>query len=129
MIGDEWQQLLEQKRSGSQGKPKQVFGPICTGDKVIANGLIDEYREVWSKLIGVEMEAGGTASAAFQAANSPGFFMIRGVSDLADRAKDSSDVMSWRAYACDVAASYAIALLRSGPVPASPRPETSANPQ
>jgi len=129
VIGDKWQQLLEQERPGGRGKPTQVFGPICTGDKVIANGLIDAYREVWSKLIGVEMEAGGTASAAFQAANSPGFFMIRGVSDLADGAKDSSDVMSWRAYACDIAASYAVALLRSGPVPASPRPGTSANPQ
>ena len=95
VLGDEWQQLLAQKRPG-RGKPRQHFGPICTGDKVIANGLIDEYREVWSKLIGVEMEAGGTASAAFQAANSPGFFMIRGVSDLADGKKDSSDVAKWR---------------------------------
>ncbi len=129
MIGDAWQQLLEQKRPGGRGKPKLLFGPICTGDKVIANGLIDEYREVWSKMIGVEMEAGGTAGAAFQAANTPGFFMIRGASDLADGAKDSSDVMSWRAYACDVAAAYTVALLRSGPVPTSQRAEATANPR
>jgi nucleoside phosphorylase len=84
---------------------------------VIANDLLDDYREVWAKLIGVEMEAGGTASAAFQAANTPGFFMVRGVSDLADAAKDADEVQQWRAYACDVAAAYAIGLLRSGPIP------------
>jgi hypothetical protein len=41
------------------------------------------------------------------------FFMVRGVSDLADRAKGDD----WRHYACDVAATYAVALLDSGPVP------------
>ena len=105
-----------------------MFGPICTGDKVIANGLIDEYREVWSQLLGVEMEARGTASAAFQAANSPGFFMIRGVPDLADGGRRIRPTCSsWREYACDAAASYAVAAtLRSGPVPPSQRrPETS----
>ena len=40
-------------------------------------------------LIGVEMEAGGVASAAFQAASRPGFFMVRGVSDVADPDKDA----------------------------------------
>ena len=84
---------------------------------MIANGLCDDYRDVWAKLVGVEMEAGGTASAAFQAANNPGFFMVRGVSDLADAAKDSDAVDRWRAYACEVAAAYAIGLLRSGPIP------------
>jgi nucleoside phosphorylase/CHAT domain-containing protein len=128
VLGDGWQNLIAQKRPG-RGKPRQHIGPICTGDKVIANGLIGDYREVWSKLIGVEMEAGGTASAAFQAADSPGFFMIRGVSDLADGRKDTSVVAKWRAYACDVAASYAVALLQSGPVPAVPKQETSESPR
>ena len=43
--------------------------------------------------------------------------MVRGVSDLADAAKDSDAVDRWRAYACEVAAAYAIGLLRSGPIP------------
>ncbi len=121
-LGDEWQQFIEHERP-DLGKPKLHFGPICTGDKVFANGLMDEHREVWSKLIGVEMEAGGAASAAYQAANSIGFFMIRSVSDLADAAKDSSEVVSWRAYACEVAALYLIALLRSGPIPPALSPD------
>jgi nucleoside phosphorylase len=114
--GDGWQRLVTGMRPEA-GTPRRHIGAICTGDKVIANGLLDGYRDVWEKLIGVEMEAGGTASAAFQAANHTGFFMVRGVSDLADAAKDSATVDQWRAYACEVAAAYAVGLLRSGPLP------------
>jgi nucleoside phosphorylase len=114
--GDGWHRRITCTRPDA-GAPQRHIGPICTGNKVIANSLLDAYRDVWAKLVGVEMEAGGTASAAFQAANHPGFFMVRGVSDLADAAKDSEAVDRWRAYACEVAAAYAIGLLRSGPIP------------
>jgi len=115
-LRDGWHRLITCARPDTR-LPRRHIGAICTGDKVIANGLLDAYRDVWAKLVGVEMEAGGTASAAFQAANTPGFFMVRGVSDLADAAKDSEAVDRWRAYACDVAAAYAIGLLQSGPIP------------
>ncbi len=46
-------------------------------------------NEDWPKLIGVEMEAGGAASACFQAPQPPGFFMVRAVSDMADEKKSS----------------------------------------
>jgi nucleoside phosphorylase len=112
---EQWRPLVRERRPGT-GEPCQHVGPVCTGDKVIANGLMNDYQEVWKKLIGVEMEAGGVASAAFQAASSPGFFMVRGVSDLADPDKDNPITDSWRAYACDVAATYIEAFLKSGPV-------------
>jgi nucleoside phosphorylase len=115
---EHWRPLVRETRPQT-GEPYQHLGPMCTGDKVIANGLMNEYREVWTKLIGVEMEAGGVASAAFQAASSPGFFMVRGVSDLADPDKDEPKTDSWRAYACDVAAAYVETFLKSGPVPLS----------
>jgi nucleoside phosphorylase len=101
------------------GKPARHIGPIATGDKVIAEAdLLDSYRrQALPKLIGVEMEAWGVASAAFQSGSGRQFFMVRGVSDLADPAKDSPPVDQWRSYACDAAASYAIALLQSGPLP------------
>jgi nucleoside phosphorylase len=114
--GDGWLACITGLRPES-GAPRRHIGAICTGDKVIANSLLDAYRDVWAKLVGVEMEAGGAASAAFQAAHHTGFFMVRGVSDLADAAKDSDAVDRWRAYACEVAAAYAIGLLRSGPIP------------
>jgi hypothetical protein len=47
----------------------------------------------------------------------PRFLMIRGVSDLADGEDNAAAKKRWRAYACDVAAAYAIGLLRDGPVP------------
>jgi len=114
-----WQQLLRETRP-EDGAPKIHFGPIASGDKVIAYSKgLDSIRDVWSKLIGVEMEAGGVALRATQTAQPPGFFMIRSVSDLADQQKGADEVERWRAYACDVAAAYTIGLLQSGPVPLS----------
>ncbi len=101
-----------------EGKPQVHWGPIATGDKVIAAmQLLKQKEQIWDKLIGVEMEAGGVATAAFQAVSKPGFFMIRGVSDLADENKNTSQVLQWREYACDVAAAYTFSLLSNGPVP------------
>lgn len=93
---------------------------MITGDKVqAATDALKPYRSDWPKLIGVEMEASGVAAAAWQAPSKPGILMVRGVSDLADAKKGSARVKRWRPYACDVAAAYAMALLRSGPVPSA----------
>jgi ankyrin repeat protein/nucleoside phosphorylase len=114
--GTAWAESLDRP---DRGEPRVHFGPICTGNKVIADeSLAEQLRDVWQKLIGVEMEAGGVASAAFQSSDSPGFFMIRGVSDLADPDKDGDKTVPWRPYACEVAAAYTVGFLRSGPVPA-----------
>jgi len=116
LMDESWQKLVRVKRPG-RSKPRRHTGPIASGDKVIAFGdVLEQYREVWPKLIGVEMEAAGVATAAFQSSEKPGFFMVRCVSDLADEHKDSADVGKWRSYVCDAAASFAIALLKSGPV-------------
>ena len=116
-IDESWKELLQVERPG-QGEPRRFNGPIASGDKVIAFGeYLKKPQEAWPKLIGVEMEAAGAAKAAFQSSAGSGFFMVRCVSDLADEKKESVDVRKWRYYACDVAASFAIALLRSGPVP------------
>jgi nucleoside phosphorylase len=106
-----------------RNEPNIHAGPIATGDKIVASGrILAKYRKYWKTLIGVEMEAGGVATAAFQSAVAPGFFMIRGVSDLADARKNSKRVEKWRPYACNVAAAYTITFLRSGPVPQAPVP-------
>lgn len=110
-------------------RPQVHFGPICTGNKVIADqSLAQQLQDVWKKLIGVEMEAGGVANAASQSARQPGFFMIRGVSDLADSNKDSAEVRQWRPYACEIAAAWAIEFLKSGPVPVASVTGQPANP-
>lgn len=107
--GKNWFRLIQKKRP-QRGTSKFIIGPVATGDKVVAiKDVLEHYRSDWPKLIGIEMEAGGVASAAFQSARQPGFLMIRGVSDLADENKDDT----WRQYACHAAAAYAIALLKS----------------
>jgi nucleoside phosphorylase len=114
---ESWQALMRVERLG-RGAPKRHVGPIASGDKVIAFGeVLTHYQSPWPELIGVEMEAAGVATASFQAAKPPGFFMVRAVADFADEAKGSNRVEKWRSYACDAAASFVIALLKSGPVP------------
>ncbi len=111
-----WTSSLDKERPAA-GESKRIIGPIASGDKIIAfSKMLDKHREAWPKLIGVEMEAGGTAHAAAQATFRPGFFMIRSVSDLANEQKDSPTVKGWREYACKSAAEYAIAFLQSGPI-------------
>jgi len=116
LTADRWHQLIQVPRP-QDGAPTVHIGTIVSGDKVIAvEDVLTKYREVWPQLIGVEMEGGGVATAAFRQPRPPGFFMVRGASDFADSDKGTSSVESWRAYACDVAAAYAIGLLQSGPI-------------
>ena len=117
LLGDGWAKRIEAKRP-TEGAPRLHVGPIASGDKVVAVGsVLAEYRSVWPTLVGVEMEAAGVASACFAAAKQPEFFMVRGVSDLADENKNAAETDGFRAYACDVAATYAVELLRSHPIP------------
>lgn len=117
VIGDAWTKRIATARP-NEGLPRIHVGPIASGDKVVAvQSVLDEYRNVWPALIGVEMEAAGVASACFAAANQPEFFMVRGVSDLADEKKNAAGMDVYRRYACDVAAAYVVELIRNRPVP------------
>ncbi len=116
-MDESWTDLISANRPYRRGRPKRYIGPIASGDKVIDSAeTLEKFLKIWPKLIGVEMEAGGVALSVLQAENQARFFMIRGVSDLADGKKKDPKVKNWRPYACDVAASYTIALLQSGPV-------------
>ena len=112
----DWLELAPEGKPGDQ-PPVRHIGPIASGDKLIAvEEVLARLRAHWPELIGVEMEAAGVVAASFQAAKPPEFFMVRGVSDLADEEKNSAHVRRWRPYACDIAASYTVALLKSGPI-------------
>jgi nucleoside phosphorylase len=124
LADDAWLELITVSRP-KKGLPGQRVGPVATGDKVIASPeFLERVLSRFPKIVGVEMEAGGAASASFQAPDGPGFLVVRGISDLADANKDTKTVQAWRSYACDVAASYAIGLLKSGPVPRREEPDT-----
>ncbi len=111
-----WQPRIAVARRGD-GKPRVHVGPIASGDKVIADSdFARSHQDVWSKLLGVEMEGGGVAYAVYSAPERHRFLMVRGVSDYADKEKGGEAVDSWRSYACDSAAAYAAALIHDGPI-------------
>ena len=99
--------------------PKAHFGPIASGEKVIADqGTMDQLVSEVSKMVGVAMEGAGVAQAAED--NQCGFLEIRGVSDLGDKKKKDN---KWRPFAAHAAAAFAIGFLKSKPV--TPREEIS----
>ena len=102
------------------GTSRRHVGVVASGGDVIASkDVIATYRRDWPKLLGVEMEGGGAATALHHLPERPRFLMIRGVSDLANADDNSATKARWRAYARDAAAAYAIGLLRDGPVPST----------
>lgn len=99
------------------GDPKIGWGVVATGDKVVAaERVLKSYAKTYPQLDGIEMEAGGVAAAAFSSVPSPGFFMVRGVSDMADSRKNKPAVKKWRRYASEIAAECALHLVRSRPI-------------
>lgn len=105
-------------------KPEREFGrgvsvsigPIASGDKVVASSDdLDKLLFQWPKLLGIEMEAGGAAAAAWFAPSRPRFLMIRGVSDFADNEKNTEAVDSQRPHACATAALFAAEFARRLP--------------
>ena len=112
-----WSDRVAELRPAA-GTPSIHFGPILSGDKILADDcILGRYKREWPKLVGVEMEAGGVASASAQNSPPTGFFMVRAISDFADEHKNSDEVALWRPYACEVAAGFAIDLLRAVPLP------------
>lgn len=78
--------------------PFRVFlGPIGSGDAVIADGgseirkFLDAYND---KILAVDMEAGGLSQFCHETSSTsgaiPGWVVIRGISDHADRAKNDN---------------------------------------
>lgn len=110
-----WCSLVAVKapQHNGSGPPRVCFGPFAVGDKVVADqSCVSGLMDLHPKLIGVEMESYGIAAAAANTLTRPRFLAIRGVSDFADEQKDER----YRQYASDVAAAFAIGLLRYGPL-------------
>jgi len=116
-----WQRLIKKRRPvPGTGRSTKHIGPVATSDTLVEDEqLLGALLRHYPKLIGMEMEAGGTTIATHEAASRPEFFMVRGVSDLANDKRASDEVTSWRPYACNVAAAFAVVLLTSGPLPPS----------
>lgn len=71
------------------GVPKLHMGPFASGAAVVARAaMMDEVRDQNRKLLAIDMEAYGLASAATELpAPQPDFLVLKGVSDFADEEK------------------------------------------
>lgn len=110
-----WQALVSVKRPDGKATetPKVTFGPIAAGEKVVADlAFVSDLIKNIPKLIGIEMESYGVATAAAHSAERPRFLAIRGISDFADSSKSDE----WQEYAAGCAAAFTVGFLRSGPV-------------
>lgn len=95
---------------GERG-PSLRFGAVASSDEVVASeGRVAEIRAYDRKLVGIEMEALGIASACLHRIPHTPFLVIKGVSDDGTRAKDDR----WRLFACEASASLVINLAAGG---------------
>jgi nucleoside phosphorylase len=113
--------------------PLYRVGPVGTSNGLIKDTLrIEHWQESARQLTHVEMEAGGAYDAAAQR-NRP-LLCVRGISDVVGLVRQSE----WTAYACHSAASFVLALIKSGAIerpardgarrPSSQPPPPSAQP-
>jgi nucleoside phosphorylase len=124
---DSWAQQVNIPRpdNATRAVSKLVIGPIASGNKVIAS---TEFRQRlktrWPKLVALEMEGEGVFAAVFDRPQIRNALVIRGICDMADERKSDE----WQEYAADVAATFTVCFLKSGPVeplattPAVPAP-------
>nr|WP_301335372.1 hypothetical protein [Methylobacterium fujisawaense] len=109
--GEEWRKRIavvppEQQADG----PKLHVGTTLSGDKVVAkSGFMEEFRALWTKTTGIEMEAAGAMTAVHLSKLQPRFLMIKAICDHAD--EDKAD--GWQPYAADVAAAFVAEMLDS----------------
>jgi nucleoside phosphorylase len=107
----EWLPAVQAERPELADEPTVHVGTVLSGEKVIADGSArDGLSREWPTAVGVEMESLGSALAAYR--GGVRFLMVKGVSDLADAARDEG----WRGYAAEAAARFTIAVLRRLPV-------------
>jgi nucleoside phosphorylase len=122
------------RRPATEGRKSKVFvGMVGSGEKVIDDRSAEFFASVerlFSKLMAVEMEGSGAATAIQEARDegrAVGFLMIRGISDMppdrkpAQRKKDgppASDRDLWKSYAANAAASFAVTFIsQAWPLP------------
>lgn len=88
--------------------PRVHVGPVLSGDKVVSSeNFLQEFRDVWPGIVGVEMEGAGAALAAYRSETQPEFLMIKAICDWADSSKNDS----WQMYAGHVSAAFALLII------------------
>lgn len=111
---DGWQDLIAAEPPEPVTSRRRAAVVLSGGNVVASPAIAAQYGETWDGKAGaIEMEAAGVAAATRGFRKRPAFFMIRGVSDPVNSLSNDEFKERWRAYAADVAAAYAIGLIRS----------------
>ncbi|GEM_PF-2111967 len=98
-------------KSPVRDHPKAITGSIASSDTLVkSTHLASEWLKVARQIRGVEMELAGVYQAAWTAQKP--VLAIRGISDIVGYKRSAE----WTNYACNTAASFAHALLRSRPI-------------
>jgi adenosylhomocysteine nucleosidase len=116
--------ILEKRPDGTSGRviPTVHFGVVASGEKIVAGGdLPHVLQDNWPRLVGIEMEAYGTALATYQAATTPGLLFVKGICDWVNSAKNDA----WQHYAADAAAAFVVEFLRLRPFEPVKRPQAT----
>lgn len=92
------------------GQPKIHYGRIGSADRSLRHAVNRDELARRFGIIGVEMEGAGVGTAAFATGRS--WFVVKGVSDYADRHMNQA----WRNYAALAASAYVRSLLAVCPV-------------
>ncbi|MDJ0702231.1 MAG: 5'-methylthioadenosine/S-adenosylhomocysteine nucleosidase [Leptolyngbyaceae cyanobacterium MO_188.B28] len=111
-----------ERPDGTTGRviPRVLFGIMASGDKVIADDSTAEaLKSDWVELVGIEMEAAGIATAAYESEQAPGFLVVKGICDWADPSKNDQ----WQKYAAEASASFVVELLKTKPFESRSRPQ------
>jgi nucleoside phosphorylase len=126
-LGADWRKRIEVSAPDPGVHPRVVEGQAASGNKVIESGSSAYFAQslgATTAVVAVEMEGAGAAAAVgvdHDLGGTTGFLMIRGVSDLVEietspgvaKGGRNPDRDVWKEYAADVAASFAIELIRS----------------
>lgn len=103
------------------GVPMVRFRPIIAGDVVLSSRTGPQREFIdrsYDDAAAVEMEGAGVARAAHL--NESPTLIIRGISDLADSAKEDMDSQGWQERAAANAAAFALELIERMPIDAQP---------
>ena len=115
----EWKNMvrssLEKHFVHNPRQPKVTTGTVVSSDRLVKDTkILKSWLQNARQLRAMEMELGGIYRAARQDDKEYPILAIRGISDIVGFKRDTG----WTTYACHSAASFALALLQTQPIPA-----------